>query len=73
MYARLSELSTFNPAALTLSTDIERTASPLQPETLHFSPLSIRPNNSHAHVMFYLPLLYCYCLSSFSYSRFALR
>jgi len=32
------------PADLTFPDEIERTASLLQPETLHFTPLAIRPN-----------------------------
>jgi len=34
----------FSPADLTFPDEIERTASLLQPETVHFTPLAIRPN-----------------------------
>lgn len=53
MYARFSEVLTLNPAALHLSVVIERAASFLQPDTLHVTPLSIRPKQVTLTLLFY--------------------
>ena len=54
MYARFSVVLMFNPAALTLSAVIERAASFLHPDTLHVTPLSMRPKQVTLTVLVYI-------------------
>jgi hypothetical protein len=49
-----------------LSAEIDRSASMLQPEQLHFSPFSMRPTIMRLNELVYFSYMCIYCLSSFS-------